>query len=218
MAAYAEKSPHDELANSLTHGLGLLLSLVGGPVLIVTAAATNDPWRVVAACIYAATLVILYAASTIYHSVRTDRLKEICQRIDHSAIYLLIAGTYTPFTLISLRGAWGWSIFGTVWGLAIIGVILKGSYGARLPTLSTWIYLAMGWAIVVALRPLSSHVDPVGLRWIALGGAFYTGGIVFYVWERVKFSHAIWHLFVLGGSAAHFAAVLWYALPPSPTG
>jgi channel protein (hemolysin III family) len=218
MAENVAKSPNDELANSLTHGFGLVLSLVGGPLLIVTAAATSDPWRIVAACIYAATLVLLYAASTLYHSVRTDKLKEICQRIDHSSIYLLIAGTYTPFMLISLRGAWGWSIFGVVWGLAILGVVLKSSFGAKLPTLSTWIYLAMGWLIVIALRPLSLHVAPAGMWCLALGGAFYTGGVVFYVWERVRFSHAIWHLFVLGGSAAHFAAVLWYALPPARTG
>ena len=212
------KSLNDELANSLTHGFGLVLSLVGGPLLIVTAAATSDPWRIVAACIYAATLVMLYAASTLYHSVRSDKAKEIFQRIDHSSIYLLIAGTYTPFMLISLRGAWGWSIFGVVWALAIVGVVLKSSFGAKLPALSTWIYLAMGWLIVIALRPLALHVAPAGMWWIALGGALYTGGVVFYVWERVRFSHAIWHLFVLGGSAAHFAAVLWYALPPAPTG
>jgi hemolysin III len=218
MKQSAETAASDELANSLTHGLGLLLSLVGAPVLIVSAVATGDPWRVVAASIYAATLVILYAASTLYHSVRSERLKDVCQRIDHSAIYLLIAGTYTPFTLISLRGAWGWSIFGVVWGLAILGVVLKSSFGARLPSLSTWLYLAMGWLIVIALRPLASHVAPAGLRWMALGGLLYTGGVVFYVWERVRFSHAIWHLCVLGGSAAHFAAVLWYALPPTNTG
>ena len=215
MTKNAPASASDELANSLTHGVGLLLSLVGAPVLVVSAATTGDRWRVVAASIYAATLVLLYGASTLYHSVRSARLKDLCQRIDHSAIYLLIAGTYTPFTLISLRGAWGWSIFGVVWGLAILGVILKSSFGARLPALSTWLYLAMGWLIVIALRPLATHVEPAGLRWMALGGAFYTGGVVFYVWERVRYSHAIWHLFVLGGSAAHFAAVLWYALPPA---
>jgi hemolysin III len=176
---------------------------------------TGDPWRIVAASIYAGTLILLYAASTLYHSVRSDRWKEISQRIDHSAIYFLIAGTYTPFMLISLRGAWGWSIFGVVWGLAILGVVLKSSLGARLPALSTWVYLGMGWLIVIALRPLSLHIAPAGMLWLALGGALYTGGVVFYVWERVRFSHAIWHLFVLGGSAAHFVAVLWYALPPT---
>ena len=206
----------EELANSLTHGFGLALSLVAAPVLIVTAIATNDAWRIVAVSIYAATLILLYAASTLYHSVRRVEHKEAWQRVDHAAIYLLIAGTYTPFTLISLRGAWGWSLFGIVWGLALVGVALKTRFGARLPALSTWLYLAMGWIIVIALRPLSQHVAPAGLRWLALGGVLYTGGVVFYVWERIRFSHAVWHLFVLGGSVAHFAAVLWYAVPAAP--
>ena len=214
MAQKYPASPDEELANSLTHGFGLALSLVAAPVLIVTAIATDDIWRIVAVSIYAATLVMLYAASTLYHSVRKVAHKEAWQRVDHAAIYLLIAGTYTPFTLISLRGPWGWSLFGVVWGLALIGVILKSSFGARLPALSTWLYLAMGWIIVIALHPLSLHVAPEGLRWLALGGALYTGGVVFYVWERIRYSHAVWHLFVLGGSMAHFAAVLWYALPP----
>ena len=218
MAAGRLASPNEELANSLTHGAGLALALVATPILVVTAAATRDGWRIVAVSIYAATLVMLYAASTLYHSVRRVALKEAMQRVDHAAIYLLIAGTYTPFTLISLRGAWGWSLFGTVWGLALIGVVLKSRFGARLPALSTWIYLAMGWIIVIALRPLSQHVAPAGLRWLALGGVLYTGGVVFYVWERIRYSHAVWHLFVLGGSMAHFAAVLWYALPPQRTG
>lgn len=206
-------SAAEELANSVTHGVGLALSVVAAPVLIVAAASTKDAWRIVAACIYAATLVMLYAASTLYHSVRNVEHKELWQRVDHSAIYLLIAGTYTPFTLISLRGAWGWSLFGFVWTLALIGVLLKSRFGARLPALSTWLYLGMGWVIVIAMRPLASHVAPAGLFWLALGGALYTGGVVFYVWERVRYSHAVWHVFVLGGSMAHFAAVLWYALP-----
>ena len=216
MAVKHAAPPGEELANSITHGFGLALSLVAAPVLIVSAVATGDVWRIVAVSIYAATLVMLYAASTLYHSVRSSELKEMCQRIDHAAIYLLIAGTYTPFTLISLRGAWGWSLFGVVWGLALVGVLLKSRFGARLPALSTWIYLAMGWIIVIALRPLAQHVAPAGLRWLALGGALYTGGVVFYVWERIRYSHAVWHLFVLGGSMAHVAAVLWYAVPTSP--
>jgi hemolysin III len=208
----------DELANSLTHGFGLVLALVGTPVLILAAVASHDVWRVVAVSIYAATLVSLYAASTLYHSTRSPEWREICQRIDHSAIYLLIAGTYTPFTLISLRGPWGWSLFCVVWALAIFGVILKSTFGARLPALSTWVYLLMSWMIVIALRPLSHHVAPAGMRWLALGGFLYTGGVVFYVWERIRYSHAVWHLFVLGGSLSHFAAVLWYALPPQHPG
>jgi hemolysin III len=199
-------SAAEELANSVTHGVGLALSVIAAPVLIVAAASTNDAWRIVSAC-------MLYAASTMYHSLRKVSHKALWQRLDHAAIYLLIAGTYTPFTLISLRGAWGWSLFGTVWTLALIGVVLKSGFGARLPTLSTWIYLGMGWVIVIAMRPLASHVAPAGLFWLALGGVLYTGGVVFYVWEKVRYSHAVWHLFVLAGSIAHFTAVLWYALP-----
>ena len=206
-------SAAEELANSVTHGVGLALSVIGAPVLIVAAASTRDGWRIVAACIYAATLVLLYATSTLYHSVRSAGRKEIWQRVDHAAIYLLIAGTYTPFTLISLRGAWGWSLFGFVWTLALVGVLLKSRFGARLPALSTWIYLGMGWVIVIAMRPLASHIAPAGLFLLALGGVLYSGGVVFYVWETMRYSHAVWHLFVLGGSMAHFAAVLWYALP-----
>jgi hemolysin III len=206
-------SAAEELANSLTHGAGLLLSLLAAPVLIVAAATTDDPWRIVAASIYALSLVLLYAASTAYHAARVAHVKAILRRVDHAAIYLLIAGTYTPFTLVSLRGAWGWTLFGVVWALALVGVILKSRYGARLPRLSTAVYLAMGWMIVLAIRPLATHVAPGGLLLLAAGGLCYTGGVVFYVWERLRFGHAIWHLFVLGGSAAHFAAVLWFALP-----
>jgi hemolysin III len=215
MKATHQPTAAEELANSLTHGVGLALSLVGAPVLIAAAAMTDDPWRVVAASIYAATLVLLYAASTAYHAARVARVKALLRRVDHAAIYLLIAGTYTPFTLVTLRGAWGWSLFAIVWALALVGVILKSRYGARLPTLSTCLYLAMGWMIVLAIRPLAMHVDPAGLRWLLLGGLFYTGGVVFYVWERLRYGHAIWHLFVIGGSVAHFVAVLWYALPPT---
>jgi hemolysin III len=213
MATERILSAGEELANSITHGLGLALSLIAAPVLIVSAAMTNDPWRIVAASIYAATLVALYLASTLYHAARTARVKALLRRVDHAAIYLLIAGTYTPFTLITLRGPWGWTLFGVVWGLAVTGVLLKSLFGARLPALSTVIYLAMGWMIVLAIGPLSQAVDPAGLRWLVLGGALYTGGVVFYVWERIRFGHAVWHLFVIGGSMAHFAAVLWYAIP-----
>src|SRR4051812_3168168 len=176
-------SAGEELANSITHGIGLALSLIDAPVLIVSAAATADPWRIVAASIYAATLIALYLASTLYHASRRAHVKATLRRVDHAAIYLLIAGTYTPFTLVTLRGPWGWTLFGVVWALALTGVLLKSRFGARLPTLSTAIYLAMGWMIVLAIRPLSQAVDPAGLRWLMLGGALYTGGVVFYVWE-----------------------------------
>jgi hemolysin III len=210
-----ERAPSaaEELANSLTHGLGLLLAVVGAPVLIVAAAVTSDPWRIVAASIYATTLVLLYGASTAYHAARVDHVKAVLRRVDHAAIYLLIAGTYTPFTLVTLRGDWGWTLFAVVWALALVGVVLKSRFGARLPALSTVVYLAMGWMIVLAIRPLMHHVPAAGLAWLIAGGLLYTGGVVFYVWERLRFGHAVWHLFVMGGSIAHFAAVLLYALP-----
>ena len=208
------QSSGEELANSLTHGLGVLIALVFGPMLVAGAIATGDMWRIIAATIYAATLLLLYTSSMLYHAVRAPRAKAVFQRIDHAAIYLLIAGTYTPFTLITLRGPWGWTLFSIVWALAIIGVALKGTFGARLPALSTGVYLAMGWLIVVALRPLVTHVATRGILWLVAGGLLYTGGVVFYVRdEKHRYSHALWHLCVLAASVAHFCAILWYALP-----
>ena len=211
------QSTGEELANSLTHGLGAVLALVVGPILIVVAARTGDIWRVVATTIYATTLALLYSASSLYHAMRSPRAKKIFQRIDHASIYLLIAGTYTPFTLITLRGPWGWTLFGVVWGLAVMGVAFKGAFGDRLPVISVIVYLAMGWLMVVALRPLYLHVAPGGIAWLVAGGLFYTGGVFFYVRdERRRFNHAVWHLFVLAGSISHFCAVLWYAVPIPP--
>jgi hemolysin III len=208
------QSTGEELANSLTHGLGVVIALVFGPVLVLAAITTGDIWRITAAAIYATTLLLLYTSSMLYHALRRPRAKAVFQRIDHAAIYLLIAGTYTPFTLITLRGPWGWWLFGIVWGLAVIGVALKGTFGARLSALSTGVYLAMGWLIVVALRPLVTHVATRGILWLVAGGLLYTGGVVFYVRdEKYRYSHALWHLCVLAGSMAHFCAILWYALP-----
>jgi hemolysin III len=208
------QSTGEEIANSLTHGLGVVLALVVGPGLVIAAIKTGDVWRVLAASVYATTLLLLFASSMMYHALRAPRAKFVFQRIDHASIYLLIAGTYTPFTLITLRGPWGWSLFGVVWGLAIVGVALKGTFGDRLPMFSTVVYLAMGWLIVIALRPLMTHVPPKGMLWLVAGGLSYTVGVIFYVRdERHRYSHAVWHLFVLAGSVAHFFAILWYALP-----
>lgn len=208
------QSPSEELANSLSHGLGVVFTLVVGPFLVLSAVRSGDRWRVVSASIYAATLLLLYTSSMLYHAMRATGAKSVFQRIDHAAIYLLIAGTYTPFTLVTLRGPWGWSLFAIVWGLAIAGIVLKGTFGNRLPALSTAVYLGMGWAMVVALRPLTIHVAPKGILWLVAGGLFYTGGVFFYVRdERYRYSHALWHLFVLAGSIAHFCAIFWYAMP-----
>jgi hemolysin III len=202
----------EEIANSVTHGVGLLLSVAALAFLVVATAATSDPWRVTAASVYGATLVLLYATSTVYHALPGHRVKAVFQRLDHAAIYLLIAGTYTPFVLVPLRGGWGWSLFAVVWGLAVLGIVLKSVFGIRLAVLSTVVYLAMGWLIVVAVGPLAARVPAVGLRWLVAGGVFYTLGVIFFAWERARYSHAIWHLFVLAGSAAHFWAVVRYAL------
>jgi hemolysin III len=209
-----EQSAGEEIANSLTHGLGVVLTLVVGPALVVVAIGTTDPWRIVASAIYATTLLLLYTSSMLYHALRAPRAKAIFQRIDHSAIYLLIAGSYTPFTLITLRGPWGWTLFSVIWSLAVVGIVLKSTFGARLRALSTAVYLGMGWLAIVALRPLIMVVPPRGMAWLVAGGLFYTLGVVFYVRdERRRYHHAVWHLFVLAGSMAHFCAVLWYAVP-----
>ena len=204
----------EELANSLTHGIGLLFSLAALPVLVLAAAGGGDAWHVVAASVYGASLVLLYSTSTLYHALASPRAKAVLRRMDHAAIYLLIAGTYTPFLFGPLRGAWGWSLAGVVWGLALVGVLFKSVFGIRLPHLSTTLYLAMGWLVVVAIVPMLRTVPPRGIAWLVVGGLLYTGGVVFFVLDRrLRFAHAIWHLFVLGGSAAHFAAVLRYAMP-----
>jgi len=206
-------SEAEELANRLTHGFGALLSLAGLVVLIVAAGATGDPWRIVSCSIYGSVLTLFYLTSTIYHSVRPPGLRYLFRILDHAAIYLVIAGTYTPFTLVSLRGAWGWSLFGTVWGLAVGGVIFKIFMTHRLRILGPIFYIAMGWIAVIAFKPLLTVLTPAGMAWLVAGGVAYTAGVVFYAWNRLPFNHAIWHLFVLVGSACHYFSVLWYVLP-----
>jgi len=205
----------EEIANSITHGVGMLVSIAVMPLLIIAAARTHDAWRVVSVSVYATTLILLYTASTLYHALPVGRAKAVFQRLDHAAIYLLIAGTYTPFVLVPLRGGWGWALFGVVWGLGIAGVVLKSTLGPRLPALSTAMYLGMGWMAVIGAGVLIKHVPAPGLAWLAAGGLLYSGGVAFYVWERPRFTHALWHVCVLGGSGAHLAAVYWYVLPMS---
>ena len=208
-----QQSLAEEIANSATHGVGLLLSLVALPVLTIMAIGAGDPWRIVAASIYGGSLVLLYTTSTLYHALPGARVKAVLRRCDHAAIYFLIAGTYTPFLVGPLRGAWGWSLFGVIWGIAVVGVLLKAVYGIRLPHVSTVLYVAMGWLVVVAAVPLVHNLPGAGLGWLLAGGLCYTGGVVFYVLDnRVRFAHAVWHLFVLAGSAAHFWAVVGYTM------
>ena len=203
----------EEIANSVIHGVGALAALVGLPFLVVTAVSHGGVAQVVGNSIYGATLVLVYVTSTLYHALARNRAKLVFRVLDHSAIYLLIAGTYTPITLGVLRGVWGWSLFGVVWGLAVLGVALTGTLGVRLPRLSMAVYIGMGWLAVVAVKPLITQMPVPGLVWLLAGGLCYTGGTVFYGWQRPRYQHAIWHLFVLAGSGCHFFAVLWYAAP-----
>ena len=205
-------STGEELAHSITHGVGLLASVTGLVVLVVLAAATRDPWRIAACAIYASTLVLLYAASTLYHALSRTRARHVFRVLDHSAIFLLIAGTYTPFALVLLRGPWGWTLLGIVWGLAVAGIAAKAVFGARWPILSTALYICMGWTVLIAVKPLVEHVPPGGIAWLTAGGLAYTGGVVFYAWTRLRYGHAIWHLFVLAGSACHYIAVVLYVV------
>ncbi len=200
----------EEVANSITHGLGAGLSIAGLSVLVSLAALHGDAWRVVSFSIYGATLVLLYLASTFYHSFPWPRVKGVFHVIDHAAIYLLIAGTYTPFTLVSLRGPWGWSLFGIMWGLALSGIALKVIFFGRARILSVAVYVAMGWFVLVAIKPTLGALSPKALAWVATGGLAYTMGVVFYAWKRLPFNHAAWHLFVMGGSICHFFAILFY--------
>lgn len=202
----------EEVANALTHGLGLLGSIVALPVLVVTALAKGDALLVVGCSVFGATMVALYAASTIYHALPPSRAKQLFRVVDHVAIYLLIAGSYTPFTFGVLRGAWGWTLSGIVWSLAIVGILLKTTVGFRFPRASTVLYLSMGWLAVIAARPLAVALPGAGLAWLAAGGLLYTGGVVFYARDYRPWHHTVWHLFVLGGSACHFVAVLRYAV------
>jgi hemolysin III len=204
----------EEIANAVTHGLGLLASLVAVPVLLATTRSRADVWMTLGVAVFGVTLVLMYLSSTLYHAVPQPRAKRLLRTLDHSAIYLLIAGTYTPFLLGPLRGAWGWSLLAVIWALAALGVIAKWTFGFRFPRLSTGVYLGMGWLIVVATVPLAREVPPAGLAWLLAGGLCYTGGVVFHATDhRLRFGHAVWHLFVAGGSLCHFFAVLWHAMP-----
>ena len=198
----------DELANVLTHGAGAVASAAGAAVLVTIAALGGDAWKVVGSAVFGTTLVLLYSASTLYHAARSPLARARLKVLDHCAIYLLIAGSYTPFTLIGLRGGWGWSLFGVIWGLAVAGTIFKLFFTGRFPRLSTAIYLAMGWLVLVAVVPMVQRLPAATLAWLVAGGVAYTAGTLFYHSRRIPQAHAIWHLFVLGGSACHFAAVL----------
>jgi hemolysin III len=202
----------EEIANSISHGLALLLAIAAAPILIVSAVRNSDAAGIIGASVFAATMVILYATSMVYHVLPLNRAKRVFQVLDHSAIYLLIAGTYTPFTLGVLRGPWGWTLFGLVWGMALAGIVLKSLAGVRWPWLSTGLYVAMGWVALIAIKPLWSLMPAWGLFWLVAGGLFYTLGVGFFATDhRLRYGHFVWHLFVAAGTVCHFVAVLYFA-------
>jgi hemolysin III len=202
----------EEIANSISHGIGLLLALIGAPLLVVSAVRHENATYVAAAIVFAVTMVLLYGASMLYHALPRNRAKRVFKVLDHGAIYLLIAGTYTPFTLGALRGVWGWTLFGLIWGMAIFGVVLKSMNRMSHPHLSTGLYLAMGWLVLIAIKPLMAHVPAAGLWWLVAGGVAYTAGVVFSATDsHWRYAHFVWHLFVLAGTVCHFFAVYGYA-------
>jgi len=203
---------HGERFNAWTHLVGTILSVTGAVILIVMAVAIGDPWKTVSVSIFGATLILLYSASTLFHSLR-GRAKIILQKLDHLSIYLLIAGTYTPFCLVTLRGPWGWTLFGVVWGLALLGMLQEIKPRSEARIMSLVIYAVMGWSIVFAIKPLLEHIETAGFVWLAAGGLLYTIGIVFFVFDsHFRHWHGIWHLFVLGGSLAHYMAIAFYVI------
>jgi hemolysin III len=205
----------EERANAITHGIGALLSVAALVLLVTFAARHGSVWHVTSSAIYGVTLVALYLASTLYHSVQGERVKRFFRKLDHASIFLLIAGTYTPFLLVSLRGPWGWSLFGVVWGLCLAGMVLKFFLAGRFRVVSTVIYVLTGWLIVIAIKPLALALPAGGLWLLGAGGVCYTGGTVFYLWKSLRYHHAVWHVFVLAGSICHFFSVFCYVLPGS---
>jgi len=211
-AARREQSREEEIANSVSHGLGLIAALVATPFLIEHALRHGDAVFILGASVFAATMVLLYLASTLYHALPSGRAKRVFRVIEHSAIFLLIAGTYTPFTLGVLRGPLGWTLLGLVWGIALAGVTLKALNRLTHPVLTTALYLLMGWLIVIAAEPLAASLPQSGLRWLVAGGLAYTIGVVFFAFgSQLRYGHFIWHLFVMVGTACHYFAVLWHA-------
>lgn len=202
----------EEVANAITHAVGVVLSVVALILLVVYASFEGDAWRIVGVSIFGSALILLYMASTLYHALPQPSLKRIMRILDHSAIYVLIAGTYTPFLLGIMRSTWGWVLFGVLWGAAVAGIVFKLFCIGRFDKISTLFYVAMGWAIVVAIKPAVELVPVGGMVLMLIGGLAYMGGVIFYLWDRLPYNHAIWHLFVLAGSATHFAAIFAFAI------
>ena len=206
-------SEEEELANRLTHSAAAVLSLIGLVILVTAASRTGDPYRIVSSAIFCGSLTLFYIVSTIYHTIRRPKARYIFRVLDHVGIYLVIAASYTPFTLVSLRENSGWILFGVVWGLATAGAIFKAFMTHRLAFLAPVFYIALGWLIVIDLEGLLTMVPTKGVLWLLAGGLCYTGGILFYAIDRIPYNHAIWHVFVIAGSFCHYLAVLWYVVP-----
>ena len=200
----------EEIANSVSHGIGFVAAVAVTPFLVLTAI-PDGPANIVGASIFAVTMAVLYLSSTLYHALTNERAKRVFKVLDHGAIFLLIAGTYTPFTLGVLRGGWGWTLFAVVWGLALVGIVFKSFGAGRYPIVSTTVYVMMGWLVLIAVRPLWLRMPPAGIVWLVLGGLAYTGGVAFYASKRMPYAHFVWHLCVLAGTTCHFFAVIWYA-------
>ena len=208
----SEYSVSEEIANSVTHMLGIVLGIAGMTLLIMLTASEGNMWKVASSIVYGTTLILLYTVSTLYHAFQQKKLKYLFKILDHSAIYLFIAGTYTVFTLVALRGPWGWSLFGIIWSLAAMGIIFKILFVGRFEALSVAIYLLMGWLVIIAMPPLITALPKEGLVWLTAGGVVYSIGVILYMKESIPFNHAIWHLFVLVGSACHYVAVFYCLL------
>jgi hemolysin III len=208
-------SENEELANRLTHGVAAILSAVGMVIMIVFASRSGDPYRIVSASIFCATLSLFYVISTLYHTFRGPKVRYVFRVLDHAGIFLVIAGSYTPFTLVSLREGHGWTLFWVIWSLALAGAVFKSFMTHRLAFLAPVFYIGLGWLIVIDLEELLTMVPMNGVAWLLAGGLFYTFGIIFYAIDRIPYNHAIWHVFVIAGSVCHYLAVLWYVLPPN---
>lgn len=208
-----EYSVGEEIANAVAHGLGAAAAIVALTLMIVKAWPTLNGWQIAGIALYGGSLVLLFLCSTLYHSITHSGARAALKRMDHSAIFLLIAGTYTPFMLVTLRGPWGWSLFGVVWGFALVGIILKFRFAGRFNFVSTLIYLGMGWLVMIAIKPLVTALPRAGLAWLVAGGLCYSLGTIFYLREKMRYHHAIWHVFVLGGSVCHWIAVYGWVLP-----
>ncbi|WP_199098999.1 hemolysin III family protein [Dyella sp. ASV21] len=206
----------DELASSVIHGIGILLSIAGLATLVAFSARYGDTRAVVASAVFGSTLILCYTASTLYHSIPGLPAKQVLRTLDHIAIFLLIAGTYTPFTLVALPGVWGWSLFGTIWALALMGSALELGLLKQYRKLAVLMYVGMGWVGLIAFKPLSEHLQTGGMVLLIAGGVAYTLGVPFYLWRKLPYHHSVWHFFVLAGSVLHYLAVLFYVIPDAP--